>query len=402
MATKYGISAANTISGTSSADTIWGRAGNDTFKDLGGNDKLYGGDGTDLVDGNTGVATASAYDSGINADPTDRARNPMSPSRLSSAAAVAALFAAVATLVAPAAAAEVNSPILSSLSWRSGSSCPEKGLATCRGRALDANVAFAGSHETWDAMLKHVQNSWFRNLAKASPQFVISLGMLPKSAAKQFAACARGDFDGYFRQFGSIFARIGAGQAVVRLGWEANKTRPWSPTPRPTIPDYVACFQREAAALKSTAPSLKIEWTMGRISAVPFNVMDMYPATSTSTSSGCTTTTTSARRSRPRRPGTSTTRGPTTAGRGARHVARGRQVARQEAGGLGVGGVGPGRPGEGRQPGLRREHVPVLPDNAADIAYENYYNCPLVHQLYPSTRFTKARAKYQEAWAAGQ
>ncbi len=41
-------------------------------------------------------------------------------------------------------------------------------------------------------------------------------------------------------------------------------------------------------------------------------------------------------------------------------------------------------------------------DNAADIAYENYYNRPLVHQLYPSTKFTKARARYKELWSAGQ
>ena len=42
-------------------------------------------------------------------------------------------------------------------------------------------------------------------------------------------------------------------------------------------------------------------------------------------------------------------------------------------------------------------------DNAANIAYENYYNRPIIkHQLYPSTRFAKARARYQELWSAGQ
>jgi hypothetical protein len=33
-----------------------------------------------------------------------------------------------------------------------------------------------------------------------------------------------------------------------------------------------------------------------------------------------------------------------------------------------------------------------------DIAYENYYNRPTVHQLFPSTRFAQARARYKDWW----
>jgi hypothetical protein len=248
-------------------------------------------------------------------------------------------------------------------------------------------------------MLKHVQNSWFRNLATASPQFVISLGMLPKSAAKQFAACARGDFDGYFRQFGSIFARIGAGQAVVRLGWEANKTRPWSPDTAANVPDYVACFQREAEALKSTAPNLKIEWTMGRISAVPFNVMDMYPGDEhvdvigvhyydnvgpkISTQAAWDYHYTRTYYGGPRGLGTWL----------AAAKSRGKKLAVSEWGVWDQGDLA-----KADNPAYVENMYRFFRDNAANIAYENYYSCPLVHQLYPSTRFTKARARYKELW----
>ena len=180
---------------------------------------------------------------------------------------------------APAVAAEINTPVVSGLRWRSGASVdsPFVDFAGWRGRRLDANVLFISTQDSWAGMTQ-----WFNGLKsmagiRRSPLPAISLPMLPGEAAKQFGACARGDFDGDFRQYGEQIAAAGAGHAVVRLGWEANKTRPWSPSTAADIPDYVTCFQREAAALRSTAPSVKIEWAMGRISAVPFDVMDMYP-----------------------------------------------------------------------------------------------------------------------------
>jgi hypothetical protein len=152
---------------------------------------------------------------------------------------------------APAVAAEVDTPVLSGLPWRSGASVdsPFVDFAGWRGRRLDANVMFVATHDSWASMTQ-----WFTGLRskagiRRSPLPVISLPMLPKDAAKQFAACARGDFDGHFRQYGQLIASAGAGTAVVRLGWEANKTRPWSPSTAADIPDYVTCFQREAASL---------------------------------------------------------------------------------------------------------------------------------------------------------
>jgi hypothetical protein len=41
-------------------------------------------------------------------------------------------------------------------------------------------------------------------------------------------------------------------------------------------------------------------------------------------------------------------------------------------------------------------------DNAADIAYENYYNCPARHRIHPVSPYPRASARYRELWSAGQ
>jgi hypothetical protein len=40
--------------------------------------------------------------------------------------------------------------------------------------------------------------------------------------------------------------------------------------------------------------------------------------------------------------------------------------------------------------------------NASVIAYENYYNCPVAHKLFPGTSFPEASAADQRLWSAGQ
>jgi beta-mannanase len=227
--------------------------------------------------------------------------------------------------------------------------------------------------------------------------------MLPKDAARQFAACAGGAFDDYFRQYGQRIAAAGAGHAVVRLGWEANKTRPWSPSTAADIPDYVTCFQREAAALRSTAPDIEVEWAMGRISNVPFNVMDMYPGDEHVDvigvhyydNVGPKIATQAAWDQHYMR---TYNGGP--AGLGtwlAAAKSRGKRLAVSEWGVWDQGDLA-----KADNPVYVENMYRFFRDNAADIAYENYYNRPTVHQLFPSTRFAQARARYQELWSAGQ
>ena len=39
--------------------------------------------------------------------------------------------------------------------------------------------------------------------------------------------------------------------------------------------------------------------------------------------------------------------------------------------------------------------------NAADLAYESYFNCADHHQIYPVAKFPITSAKYKELWSKG-
>jgi hypothetical protein len=305
--------------------------------------------------------------------------------------------------MSPAVPVALEAPVLSGLPWRSGSSCPEHGLAQWRGRALDVVVGFV-EHDTWAAMLKHLRGSYFRNRARLAPQYVVSLPMLPRSEHQQHARCALGEFDDYFRQMGSLLVGAGAGDAVVRLGWEANHvSRPWGVSDAAAIPDQVACFRREVEALRSTAPGLEIEWTMGRRSTVPFNVLEMYPGDDVVDHLGVHYYDNVA----PKIAKQAAWDGHYDAARlgGPAGLGRWLQAARARGKKLAVSEWGVWNQGS-----VAKSDNPVYVDNmyrffqanVADIAYENYFNCPEKHRIGAAGLFPKASAKHRELWSAGQ
>src|SRR3954447_3528271 len=127
----------------------------------------------------------------------------------------------LAALAVPAARADVVTPIISGLAWRSGSTmgglpC----IADLRGRALDAvNVYLAPP--SFDQMVKNA-GAWVQRYGSKAPLLVVSMALVPKNNKGQFAQCATGAFDGYFRQVGANLQPSPAMGIVVRLGWEAN------------------------------------------------------------------------------------------------------------------------------------------------------------------------------------
>src|SRR5689334_19500129 len=112
-------------------------------------------------------------------------------SRVKLASAACGLMLTV--LVAAPALADVTSPILSGLAWRSGATgggfpC----LAQLRGRQLDANHVFL-THQSFPALVKNAGN--LAGAAKAAPLLVVSLPLLTSDTHGQFAQCAAGSFD---------------------------------------------------------------------------------------------------------------------------------------------------------------------------------------------------------------
>lgn len=315
------------------------------------------------------------------------------------------LPAAATTPVAERRTSPWPGPYPSGLPWRSGSSCAEADFEAWRGRKLDSHVVFVW-HDTWQQMIDRLSSDYYRNVVRRSPQPVVSIAMLPRSEQSQHARCAAGEFDGYFKRFGRILRQIGAGHAIVRIGWEPNigaASHPWGIDTAEEVPDYVACFRREAAALRSTAPDVEIEWTLAKASIWPFSVLDAYPGDAYvdvigthyySVNDQFSTDERWNRFSRNKLYG-----GP----QGLRAwvpvvTAAGKRLSVPEWG-VWAREV---TPAEADLPRYVENMYKFLRDNASIIAYDNYYNCPDSHRLHPTTDFPKSSRRYQQLWMAGQ
>ena len=100
--------------------------------------------------------------------------------------------------------------------------------------------------------------------ARKAPVLVVSLALLPRQNKGQFAQCAAGAFDNYFRQTGTNLGAAGAGKIVVRLGWEANigsDSHPWGVDSPAQVSNYITCWRHAATALKAAAAPASTEWT---------------------------------------------------------------------------------------------------------------------------------------------
>ena len=194
--------------------------------------------------------------------------------------AILSLLLALLAAAAPA-RARVNSPILSGLLWRSGATgggfpC----LAQLRDRLLDANTVYL-NHDSFEAMQRQSGGLWARVSAKAAPLWVVSAPLLTTSTKGQFAQCGAGAFDLYWRKIGYQLKAAGAQGTVVRLGWEANigsDNHPWGVDTAGQVPDYKRCWRRAATALKAGGPGLQVEWTSAKKTQnTAFTALDLYP-----------------------------------------------------------------------------------------------------------------------------
>jgi hypothetical protein len=108
-------------------------------------------------------------------------------------ASLAGLVAATLPVGSSAAAADINTPMLSGLAWRSGSntagfSC----LAQLRSRVLDAVVTFVPSDQGFARMINFTAGAYWRGQARKAPLVVVSLPLLTEETQGQFAQCAAG------------------------------------------------------------------------------------------------------------------------------------------------------------------------------------------------------------------
>ncbi len=315
---------------------------------------------------------------------------------------------ALATLVAaPLARADIATPMLSSLPWRSGASdggfpC----LSDLRHRTLDAITIFIAP----PSFAQMVQNtgSWVQQSAKKAPLLVVSLALLPKNNAGQFAACAAGSFDAYFSQIGANLQKAPAQGVDVRLGWEANigsDSHAWGVDPADQVGDYVQCWRHAALALKAGGPRVNVEWTSAKKTQnKALSLAAMYPGDDVVDVIGVHYYDSGPEKNTQvlwdKYYGLSFNGWPWGLGAWL-------QFAKSHGKKLGVGEWGLWDRGQGAamadDPVYIDNMYRFFRDNAGDIAYETYLNGMTgLHPLCPGTTFPKSTAQYQLDWGLGQ
>ena len=96
-------------------------------------------------------------------------------------------------------------------------------------------------------------SSWVK--AKPGRRMVVSVPMLNQDSSGQLAAGAAGAFDGYFRTLAQEMVDDGLGDAIIRLGWEANGDwYPWRASVDPEA--WKAYFKRIVGVMRSVQPKV--------------------------------------------------------------------------------------------------------------------------------------------------
>ncbi len=131
-------------------------------------------------------------------------------------------------------------------------------FCTARGRACRVAQTYT-DRTSWAAMT--AGSGWtFDLFSDFDGMLVVSQGLVPIGASADLPACAAGDHDQDWRNFGTLMTRYGRGDSVVRLGWEFNeKTSPWrADDPR----TWIACYRRAATNIRATNPDVLLDWTI--------------------------------------------------------------------------------------------------------------------------------------------
>ncbi|MFO1075734.1 MAG: hypothetical protein U1E17_24125 [Geminicoccaceae bacterium] len=187
---------------------------------------------------------------------------------------LAASLALAVWLPQPAGAGVTLSAGRSGLPWASGTSNASVQLERWRGRRLDVSTVYMAM-DNWRDIVRSAE--WVSPKV-AGARLVLAQPMLPASHRGRHAECAQGRYDSYIRALGNGLVRNGAGNAVIRLGWEANRMGgfPWAVTGDGS--SYKACFRRWVAVLRATpGERFLIDWHMSAGGNLPYHVDRIYP-----------------------------------------------------------------------------------------------------------------------------
>lgn len=227
-------------------------------------------------------------------------------------------------------------------------------------------------------MLSYMSGTNPRTLRSMSSNISIGVGLFPKSGGN-LADCAANKYAANHRSIGRRLAANGAGNAEVRLGWEANNSSyPWTAVGH-SAEQWKACFTNAAKAIKSGGPGLRIAWHMAKKGRV--NVNSLWPAEAPITNIGV-----SHYDDGQARFGNETADGSPWGLRAwlAFAKSKGKQLEMAE--------WGVGRKGD--NPSYIQNMYAFFRDAGGALAHEGYLN-GREHQLFSATRVPKSSAQYR-------
>ncbi|CAO5149744.1 GH26 domain-containing protein [Frankia sp. AiPs1] len=168
--------------------------------------------------------------------------------------------------------------IRSGLGWASGANgnhpADVNAWASWTGRPVDVAVVFTTRND-WPSLTTASWPVGAFTRAQFPGQLSVAQPLYPVSGNE--LACARGDYDGSWAQFGSTLTRYGRGDAYVRLGWEFNGAWMYWHVRDPQA--WKSCFVHAVTAIRSTAPRVRIEWTLSAHSdTLPGGDTDVWAA----------------------------------------------------------------------------------------------------------------------------
>jgi hypothetical protein len=167
----------------------------------------------------------------------------------------------------------------SGLAWRSGTNASDMARldawAAFRGRPNDV-VVMLTDYTSWDGVTR--PDARLEAFKTFPGELVIGQPFWPLMSGGTLAACAAGDYDAFWRDFGATLTAHGRQGSVVRLAWQFNGDYVEWTASDPT--QWIACFRRVVSAIRANAPEAKIDWSMnahGTQAPVGGDAFDVYP-----------------------------------------------------------------------------------------------------------------------------
>jgi hypothetical protein len=144
-----------------------------------------------------------------------------------------------------------------------------------RGRPNDV-VLVLTDYASWDGVTR--PDARLQLFDAFDGALVIAQPLWPQNVGGSLAACAAGDYDDHWRDFGTTLVAHGRQLSIIRLGWQFNGTDvEWNATEPAS---WIACYRRVVAAIREHAPAVLIDWSMnahGTSAPAGGRAFDVYP-----------------------------------------------------------------------------------------------------------------------------